>query len=166
MNFRLPSNAGYDTLEGAILRPVRINGEQCLLLELRTTGTDFARDASPAGKVVEDYAFRLPQVVVLRDRMEDLLDHLHRWQDTQEDFGVDLEPEGHNATCTMEVGMRDDMNCGPYKPAFTLYYSSVKTRAEVTFVVDPSCLLEWTETMERALEQASPARSRPPISSR
>ncbi|RKG62646.1 hypothetical protein D7X30_05030 [Corallococcus sp. AB011P] len=166
MNFRLPSNAGYDTLEGAILRPVRINDEPCLLLELRTTGTYFSRDRSPAGKVVEDYAFRLPQVVVLRDRMEDLLDHLRHWQVTQEDFGVDLEPEGHEATCTMEVGMREGMHCGPYKPAFTLYYSSVKTRVEVTFVVDPSCLLEWAETMERALELASPARRRPPISSR
>ncbi|NOJ97387.1 hypothetical protein D7W82_31485, partial [Corallococcus sp. CA049B] len=153
MTFRLPSNAGDDTLEGVILRPVRIREEPCLLLELRSTGNAFTPDGVPSGKVVEDHAFRLSQVVVLRDRLEDLLDELRHWQRTQEDFSVDLEPEGYEATCTMEVGMRDDMSCGPYKPAFTLYYSSVKARVEVTFVVDPSCLLEWADTLEQALKQ-------------
>ncbi|NOK11388.1 hypothetical protein [Corallococcus exercitus] len=166
MNFRLPSNAGYDTLEGVILRPMRIHEEPCLLLELRNTGSAFTPDGVSADKAVEAHAFRLSQVVVLRDRMDELLDQLHHWQLTQEDFSVDLEPEGHEATCTVEVGMRDDMECGPFKPAFTLYYSSVKTRVEVTFVVDPSCLLEWAETLEQALGPSAPKRSRPPISSR
>ncbi|RKH71122.1 hypothetical protein [Corallococcus aberystwythensis] len=130
---------------------MRIREEPCLVLELRSKGDAFNRDGSPPDEVMEDYAFQLFQVVVSRDRMDELLGHLRRWQTAPEDFSVDLEPEGHAATFTMEVGMREDMRCGPGKPAFTLYYSSVKNRVEVTFIVDPSCLQEWADTLEKAL---------------
>ncbi|RKH08383.1 hypothetical protein D7X74_31710 [Corallococcus sp. CA047B] len=126
-----------------------LNGEPCLLLELRSTGTMFRRDASSFNEVVDDFDIRLPQVVVPRERFDALLRALRQWQTDQEEFSVDLD--WRDATLTLEVAHRPDVGGDRWKPAFTLYYSCAQNRIEVTFLVDASCLLEWSEGLEQAV---------------
>ncbi|NPC73941.1 MULTISPECIES: hypothetical protein [Corallococcus] len=150
MNFRLPSNGGYNVLEGKVRRAVSLDSEPCLLLELRSTGTCFRRDNHDFMEVVEDFDLRLPQVVVLRSHFDTLLRALRQWQVTQEPFSLDLD-HGRDVTCTVEVRAHSDAASDRWKPDFTLVYAGPKARIEVSFSVDASCLLEWTEGLEQAV---------------
>ncbi|CAM4346791.1 hypothetical protein HRD49_18880 [Corallococcus exiguus] len=150
MNFRLPSNAGHNMLEGKVRRAVSLDSEPCLLLELRSTGNCFRRDNHDFMEVVEDFDLRLPQVVVLRSHFDTLLRALRQWQVTQEPFSLDLD-HGRDVTCTVEVRAHSDAASDRWKPDFTLVYASPKARIEVNFSVDASCLLEWTEGLEQAV---------------
>ncbi|MBN9682759.1 MULTISPECIES: hypothetical protein [unclassified Corallococcus] len=151
MNFRLPSNAGYDMLEGKVRKAMSLDGEPCLLLELRITGTGFRRDVHPiTGEVVDDFAIRLPQVVVLRAHFDSLRRALRQWQSTQEPFSLDLDT-GRDITCTVEVRPRSDSAIDRWKPDFLLVHASGTARVEVSFEVDASCLLEWSEGLEQAV---------------
>ncbi|RYZ43107.1 MAG: hypothetical protein EOO71_05090 [Myxococcaceae bacterium] len=126
-----------------------LDGEPCLLLELRSTGTAFRRDVSKFDEVVDDFDIRLPQVVVPRERFNALLRALRQWQVDQEEFSVNLD--WRDVTLTFEVAHRTDTSASLWKPAFTLYYSCPSNRIEVTFLVDASCLLEWSEGLEQAV---------------
>ncbi|MBN8233444.1 hypothetical protein JYK02_38590 [Corallococcus macrosporus] len=150
MTFRLPSNAGYNTLEGDVRKAMSLDGEPCLLMRLRSTGTHFRRDTHDFNEVVEDFDLRLPQVVVLRTHFDALLRALRQWQVTQEAFSLDLDT-GLDVTCTVEVRARSDAASDRWKPDFTLVYAGAKARIEVTFGVDASCLLEWTEGLEQSV---------------
>jgi hypothetical protein len=151
MTFRLPSNAGYNALEGKLRRAMLLGDEPCLLLELRCTGTRFRRDNHDFTEKVEDFDLRLPQVVVSRAGFEALLQALALWQRTQEPFHVDLSAEGDDATCTMALASASDSATDRWKPEFTLKCSGATAGIEVGFHVDASCLLEWLEGLERAL---------------
>ncbi|MCY1043638.1 hypothetical protein OV208_20130 [Corallococcus sp. bb12-1] len=128
-----------------------LNAEPCLLMELRSTGTMFRRDVSTFNdsRMVEDFDIRLPQVVVRREHFDALRRALRQWQVDQEEFSVDLD--WGDVTLTFEVAHRTDMSASLWKPAFTLYYSCPSNRIEVTFLVDASCLLEWSESLDQAV---------------
>jgi hypothetical protein len=151
MTFRLPSNAGYDALEGKIRRAMLLGDEPCLLLELRCTGTRFRRDTHDFREEVEDFDLRMPQVAVSRAGFDALLQALSRWQLTQESFHVDLSAEGDDATCTMALAAASDSATDRWKPEFTLKCSGSKAGIEVGFHVDASCLRELLEGLEQAL---------------
>jgi hypothetical protein len=151
MPFRLPSNAGYNSLEGDVLRAMTLWDQPALLLTLRARGTVFRRDDPSRHDLVEDFDLKLPHAVVSRAAFDALIAALRRWLETGEEFSVDLDAAQNRITLTIEVAMREDMFCGAGKPAFTLFYSSERTRVEFTWVVDPSCLLEWVEGLERSV---------------
>ena len=157
--FRLPSNRGWDLVEGRFIRAVVPRGERLWHIELRCAGRSFRRDGSPPGELVEDYDFLFPQVMVTEEGVEALLAALRRWLDGglkgEEEFT--LEFGSGDIQFLVEVGTRADLICRPDTPAFFLHYSAGKARAEVLFAVDHSCLTALATDLARILGLAKAA---------
>lgn len=151
--FRLPSNRGWESLRGRLLRRMSISGEAVWLAELHLSGQMYKRDESTPPELVEDYDVRLPQVVLSSDGLRHLVTELGSWLEEMREFECELGARDNRVR--VSVGQREDVLYRRDRPTFSITCDTGMMNVEVMFAVDHSCVKELHDGLVAAIGELS-----------
>jgi hypothetical protein len=144
---RLPSNSGRKSVQLRLREIDRANDAQVLLVEVVAKGEMFERGKRRGHGLVTDFEWRFPQILISSKALGELHASVRRSLDQIEPFSVRLGMG--ECVLDLELGHRSDVSARRDLPAFTVVCGVAASHAECAFAVDPSCLLELAEGLER-----------------
>ncbi len=139
----ISSADGWNNLLLTFEKSFTVEDRKLILMAITQKGKYWDREQSLlsgfAAELTNDYNVILPQVVVLRNKLEELVERIEAWFLEFSSFEIDLS--GHSdQSISMFIGQRDDFISRPDRPVFSLTYSASRMKGQWSFVTDPSCI--------------------------
>ncbi len=101
----------------------------------------------------EDFTVKLSQVVMMRQRLEELVEELGHWLDSPHPISKSFCPHRQEQDMVLAIISPDHHN-KLEKPVLEVEYSAAAfAKAKWSFDVDPSCIQAFADELRAALEQ-------------
>ena len=153
----ISSADGWNHLLLTFARSFTVEDRKLILTALTHKGKYWDRERSLragfAAELTDDYNVVLPQVVLSRNKLEELVERLNAWLLEFSSFEIDLS--GHSdQSISVFIGQRDDLISRPDRPVFSLTYSTSRMKGQWSFVTDPSCISAMLQDLSEYLASA------------
>jgi hypothetical protein len=139
------SNSGRDRIELVLPEFPSDDGEVLASVSIRH---DFFARTRPLGAVVRDFDIEFHQYGILPAKLRDLLASLKGWLADETPVDEDI---GAGPSWVIEIGPHPEFLTMRGKPAVLMSFDHEHAKLQYGFVADYSCVLEFTEGLERYL---------------
>ena len=138
----LSSSDGWNQFKLEINKSFSDNESNILYIaEVNILGNFWER-SKPVNKaeLVTDFSVSLPQIIIKKHEIGDLIEGLKRWLDFPQEIKINISTH-EEQTMSIHLGIDDDFICSVGKPVCSIRYSSARMKnSEWKFVVDQSCV--------------------------
>jgi hypothetical protein len=146
----ISSSSGREQLVISSARCANITADSPIVCSVNLAGETWQRSLRPAmGQVLQDFSLTVPEVLIRRAAILELLDNLNSWQLTLHQFEIELADScATDQSFVFELSRVNELIFKQDRPACTIRYSTgVAITTRSSFVVDQSCIALCAESL-------------------
>ena len=123
------------------------------IIEVNILGNFWERNKSVnQAELVRDFSVSLPQVILKKIEVINLIEELKSWLDLPHEIKVNFSTH-EEQTMSIRLGLDDDFICSAAKPVCSIRYSAARMKnSEWKFIVDQSCVANFINDLNAIVD--------------